>query len=59
MFILLQRNGGPFGRGFTGIQLEKRDDRFGVYLGNIGARPRSWWRGYARRNGFKLIEVGA
>ena len=52
--IQLTWNGDPYGSGFTGSQ----DDGDGFYYrGDIGAMSRSWWRWYARRNGFILREA--
>lgn len=53
--LQLEYNGDPFGRGF--IAHETRDNgESWFYRGDIGARPRSWWRDYARRNRFTLRE---
>jgi len=54
--ISIQRNGDPYGRGFTGTRQAGRHARFGIYCGNIGAQSRAWWRRYARTHGYKLIE---
>lgn len=56
-FLQLEHNGDPYGSGFTATELDRRDATIGVYRGDIGARPRSWWRAYARRNGYVLREV--
>ena len=55
-YIVLSRNGDPFGRGFTGTLMHKPDSDDGIYCGHIGARSRAWWRSYARSKGYKLIE---
>jgi len=49
----LSPNGDPFSRGFTASE---RTENGWVYRGDIGARSRSWWRNYARKNGYKLRE---
>jgi hypothetical protein len=56
-YLELAHNGDPYGSGFTATGLENRGDTIGVYFGDIGAKPRAWWRAYARRNGYVLIEV--
>ena len=55
-FIELSPNGDPYGRGFTGTETVNRDDRYGVYRGDIGAQTRAWWRAWAARNDYVLIE---
>ena len=45
--IEIHRNGDPYGGGYTGIQSEDGGTSW-FYRGDIGARPRSWWRHYAR-----------
>jgi hypothetical protein len=54
--IILSHNGDPYGRGFVGMLADSATADCGVYMGDIGARPRAWWRHYARRNGYKLVE---
>lgn len=56
-YLQLTHNGDPFGSGFTATELESRDSTIGIYRGDIGAMPRSWWRAYARRHGYVLMEV--
>lgn len=56
-FLVLSHNGDPFGGGFTASEYENRNDQFGVYRGDIGAMPRSFWRTYARKNDYVLVEV--
>lgn len=46
--IAIRPNGDPFGNGYEGIQSEDGGDSW-FYRGDIGARPRAWWRAYARR----------
>ena len=55
-YIVLSHNGDPYGGGFTGTEMVNRDDDIGIYRGDVGAMSRQWWRNYARRNGYKLIE---
>ncbi len=55
-YIELTPNGDPYGSGFTATELINRHDTIGVYRGDIGAQSRAYWRRYARRNGYKLIE---
>lgn len=55
-YLQLEHNGDPYGSGFTATELNHREDTIGIYRGDIGAMPRSWWRAYARRNGYVLIE---
>ncbi len=50
IIIEIEPSGDPYGSGFVGI--ESRDDGDSwYYRGDIGARPRQWWRDYARREG--------
>lgn len=42
--------------GFCGTLCAGRSARYGIYMGDIGARPRSWWRSYARSHGYVLVE---
>ena len=51
----LSLNGDPFGSGFTAC--ESYDDETWFYRGDIGAKPRRWWRDYARRYGYRLREA--
>lgn len=46
----------PFGSGFTGRE-SKDNGATWYYRGDIGARPRQWWRDYCRRNRIVLREV--
>lgn len=55
--IILSHNGDPYGRGFVGMLADSRDASCGVYMGDCGARSRAWWRAYARRNGYVLVEA--
>lgn len=55
--IILSPNGDPYGRGFVGMLANSADADSGVYMGDVGARPRSWWRTYAKRNAYLLVEV--
>ena len=55
----LSPNGDPFGSGYHAIEYKdnaERDTGIGVYRGDIGDRPRSYWRWYARRAGYRLVE---
>ena len=58
-WLTLSHNGDPYGGGFVATESENRNDRYGVYRGDLGARPRSFWRAYARRNGYRLAEARA
>jgi len=51
--IELDYNGDPYGSGFTGSELTQHG---WVYRGDIGAKPRSWWRWFCRKNGYRLRE---
>lgn len=42
--------------GFWGTLAESRDADTGIFMGDIGARSRTFWRNYAKRNGYKLVE---
>lgn len=53
----LRHNGDSFGSGFEAIELDRPDANTGIFRGDLGARPRSWWRLYAARNGYKLREA--
>lgn len=53
--VQLRPNGDYCGRGFTGSQ-STDGGRSWYYRGDIGARPRWWWRGYCGRLGFALRE---
>ena len=55
-YLHLSPNGDPYGSGFTATETEYRDDNIGVYRGDIGAQTRQWWRDYANRYGYVLIE---
>lgn len=55
-YLVLSPNGDPYGRGFTATEMDNPSDNTGIYCGDIGAMSRSWWRNYARRNGYKLVE---
>ena len=48
--IEIRPNGDPFGSGFVGCQSVDGGESW-TYRGDIGARPRDWWRAYARREG--------
>jgi hypothetical protein len=52
----LSENGDPFGSGYTASESTDGGVTW-YYRGDIGARPRSFWRDYARRNGKILREV--
>ena len=43
--------------GFYATETEKRDDTIGIYRGDIGTQSRAFWREYARRAGFVLVEA--
>lgn len=45
------------GAGFWGMLAESRDADTGIFMGDIGAQPRTYWRTYARHHGYKLVEV--
>ncbi len=55
--IVLSHNGDPFGSGFTGTLQAGRDERYGIYMGDCGAHTRAWWRHYARKHNYILVEV--
>lgn len=57
MFLHLDYNGDSFGRGFVAMETKKRNETTGIFRGDIGARSRNFWRNYAKKNGYKLIEV--
>lgn len=57
-YLHLSYNGDSFGRGFVAMETENRNDTVGIYRGDIGARSRQFWRNFAKRNNFKLVEVG-
>jgi len=47
--IEIYPNGDPFGRGFCGTEYKDQkeyDSGIGVFRGDIGPRPRSFWRSY-------------
>lgn len=52
----LQCNGDPYGRGFVASESRDNGDSW-FYRGDLGAMPRSFWRAYARRNGYTLRET--
>lgn len=54
--IQLEPNGDPYGRGFVGTLLSSNNATVGPYMGDVGAKSRQWWRNYARKNDYKLIE---
>lgn len=51
----LSHNGDPYGSGFTATESSDGGHTW-YYRGDIGAAPRRFWRGYARRNGYTLRE---
>src|SRR3990167_10826800 len=51
--IEIQPNGDPYGSGFTGIESTDNGQSW-FYRGDIGARPRWWWRNYCRRENIIL-----
>lgn len=54
--LALAHNGDPYGSGFTASE-STDGGRSWVYRGDIGARPRSFWRRYARKGRYILREV--
>ena len=57
MIIEISINGDPYGSGFVGTEYKDEaecETGIGVYRGDVGARPREWWRDYCRRNGYIL-----
>ena len=48
--IEIRPNGDPYGKGFTALQSDNGGDSW-YFRGDIGAKPRQWWRDYARRIG--------
>ncbi len=55
-YLHLFPNGDPFGSGFTATETEYRHDDIGIYRGDIGPQTRAWWRVYASRHGYVLVE---
>lgn len=56
-YLVLEHSGDPYGRGFVATEMKNTTDQYGIYRGDIGAQSRQWWRNYARRNGYQLVEV--
>ncbi len=54
--LWLQHNGDPYESGFTASESTDGGGSW-FYRGDIGTRPRWWWRDYARCNGYTLREV--
>lgn len=54
--VIIERNGDPFESGFVGCQYADPWERYPVYRGDIGAKPRGWWRSYCRQNNLLLRE---
>ena len=55
--IEIEPNGDPYGSGYTGVEYTSQAEYntgIGVYRGDIGARPRAWWRSYCFENGYIL-----
>ena len=48
--IEIHPNGDPYGKGFVGSESTDNGLTW-FYRGDIGARPRDWWRFYARKEG--------
>lgn len=55
-YLHLTSDNNPCGSDFTATETEYRDDDIGTYRDDIGAQTRQWWRDYARRYGYVLIE---
>ena len=53
--IQIRLTGDPFGKGFVGLQSNDGGTSW-HYRGDIGERPRWWWRRYARSIGARLRE---
>lgn len=51
--IEIYPNGDPSGRGYQGSESVDNGISW-TFRGDIGARPRRWWRDYCRRNSFVL-----
>ena len=51
--IEIYPNGDPYGRGFQGSQSIDGGVSW-IFRGDIGPRPRWWWRQYCRKNNYKL-----
>lgn len=51
--VEIQPNGDPYGGGWTGSETHDGGASW-VYRGDVGARPRQWWRDYCRRTGRRL-----
>lgn len=54
--IELTHNGDPYGKGFVASE-SHNDGGSWYYRGDIGARSRTWWRGYCRTHGYRLREA--
>lgn len=55
----LRPNGDPYGSGFNAIEYSTKENELngiGVYRGDLGDQPRSFWRHYAKRNEYRLRE---
>jgi hypothetical protein len=51
----LEHNGDPYGSGFVASESVDNGHSW-FYRGDIGPMPRSFWRAYAKRNGYTLRE---
>lgn len=51
----LEHNGDPYGSGFVANE-STNEGKDWFYRGDIGAQTRTWWRRYARKNGYVLRE---
>lgn len=45
------------GGGFWGTLMPSRHATIGTYMGDVGVRSRAFWRTYAKRNGYLLVET--
>lgn len=52
----LSHNGDPYGSGFSASESNDGGHSW-FYRGDIGARPRAWWRDYALCNDYILREA--
>ena len=55
--IEISLNGDPYGSGFMGVHFMSQaeyETGIGIYHGDIGAKPRQWWRDFCRVYGYIL-----